>query len=933
MATESPLRSISRVAPLPEDELAELERLLCSAQGFTLVFVRSSTPVDTRRILEPLTANLATKKIRLRELPLAEEVLDLYDRLLGMHPKESEVLVVTGFEHSISFGVGAPSALERLNRARARFRKLSCPVVLVLPKRALDQLARWAPDFWAWSRAVIQTRTVSLPPVTPAAELPGDVGLLNLTSQQKNRHFEVLYNKLADQERDNTGNEAGRSELNRQMAWLLLSLGELKVADIYAQKAWKLSPVGSRERELALNELAVISEARGDLDGALRIRREEELPLYKKTSNVRGQAITRGRIADILEIRGKHDEALNVHQELLSVYEELQDVRERAVTMGRIADLHQARGKLDEALRLRQEVLPVYEELKDRHAQAVTWGRIADVLEEQGKLDEALRIREEEVFPVYEQLGSLREQAMILVKIADVLKSRGDYNEALRIYRDESLPVFERLDRPHDLVHVRTKIAQAYLGREESSDRERAVELLDLALRDAERLHIPEADWIHSILEEHGLEANASAPHVAKPPRPPYLQDEESEQRVAEQAIAPEPPTEHTRTTPLAFLVFATEWDSKHGGLSTFNRELCRALARRKLRVLCKVAKTNDAEIKSACADSVEIIRVIPRDFSPDVIVGHDLVTGYEASSHKSDEYKESLLVQFIHTAPNLIEAYKTPPAGVERADKADDKSGRQLDLTADADLVVGVGPLLLREISTLLFGRQSKSEVYQLNPGIAEEEASDGMPLGVLCLVLARAEDDILKGLDIAACAVRNVGKHGKDPAPILHVRGAEPGGGDNLNAKLLNVSRLPQNRLRVRPYTANADRIGADIRSSSVVLMPSRSEGFGLVGLEALALGVPILVSSESGLGELLRGVADDVAHLFVVNITGNDEKDVRTWEQAIDRVLSDRLSSFAQALKLRDRLRETLSWDVVAEELIQRIARELLNRPVVG
>ena len=37
-------------------------------------------------------------------------------------------------------------------------------------------------------------------------------------------------------------------------------------------------------------------------------------------------------------------------------------------------------------------------------------------------------------------------------------------------------------------------------------------------------------------------------------------------------------------------------------------------------------------------------------------------------------------------------------------------------------------------------------------------------------------------------------------------------------------------------------------------LVLMPSRTEGFGLTGLESLSAGLPVLVSKNSGFGEAL-------------------------------------------------------------------------------
>jgi tetratricopeptide (TPR) repeat protein len=132
---------------------------------------------------------------------------------------------------------------------------------------------------------------------------------------------------------------------------------------------------------LLLDELAGLLASIGELDEALRIRQEEELPVYERLGDVRERAVTLGKIADVYQARGQLDEALRIRQEEeLPVYERLGDVRERAVTLGKIADVYQARGQLDEALRIRQEEqLPVYERLGDVQARAVTLGKIADV--------------------------------------------------------------------------------------------------------------------------------------------------------------------------------------------------------------------------------------------------------------------------------------------------------------------------------------------------------------------------------------------------------------------------------------------------------------------------------------------------------------------------------------------------------------------------
>ena len=217
-----------------------------------------------------------------------------------------------------------------------------------------------------------------------------------------------------------------------------------------------------RSRAVTMGKIADILQARGELDEALRIRREEELPVYERLGDVRSRAVTMGKIADILQARGELDEALRIRrEEQLPVYDRLGDVRSRAVTMGKIADILQARGELDEALRIRrEEELPVYERLGDVRSRAVTMGKIADILQARGELDEALRIRREEELPVYERLGDVRSRAVTMGKIADILQARGELDEALRIHEEERQPIAEKLGDVDSLIHIWVKTSR-----------------------------------------------------------------------------------------------------------------------------------------------------------------------------------------------------------------------------------------------------------------------------------------------------------------------------------------------------------------------------------------------------------------------------------------------------------------------------------------
>jgi tetratricopeptide (TPR) repeat protein len=251
--------------------------------------------------------------------------------------------------------------------------------------------------------------------------------------------------------------------LVHEQARRLVTRGRLDEAKVLFAEAARYAEEAGQELSatIARGAIANILYRRGDLDEALRIRREEELPVYERLGDVRSRAITMGQIADILESRGDLDEALRIRrEEELPVYERLGDVRSRAVTLGKIADILYRRGDLDEALRIRrEEQLPVFERLGDVRERAVTMGKIADILYSRGDLDEALRIRREEQLPVFERLGDVRERAVTMSKIADILQSRGDLDEALRIFRQELLPAFERLDDVRSRAVVLGRIA------------------------------------------------------------------------------------------------------------------------------------------------------------------------------------------------------------------------------------------------------------------------------------------------------------------------------------------------------------------------------------------------------------------------------------------------------------------------------------------
>lgn len=99
-----------------------------------------------------------------------------------------------------------------------------------------------------------------------------------------------------------------------------------------------------------------------------------------------------------------------------------------------------------------------------------------------------------------------------------------------------------------------------------------------------------------------------------------------------------------------------------------------------------------------------------------------------------------------------------------------------------------------------------------------------------------------------------------------------------------------------------------------SDLVTVPSRAEGFGMVGVEAISAGVPVLVSSETGIAFALEEVEGGTA---VIVDSDNPEE----WACRIQQVSEQKPEErFATAVHLREQYGKVYSWDIQTEKFTQ-------------
>ena len=169
--------------------------------------------------------------------------------------------------------------------------------------------------------------------------------------------------------------EKDRVRVERAGSWFAIHNGPFRVWMDFCERALGAS-LAPGERSNLLWTLANVAMHGGALERALTAA-EEKRALAQGRHEERDAALAAGLCADILEARGELEEALRIRrEEALPVFERLGDVRSRAVMIGKVADILQARGELEEALRsLRDEVLPAFERLGDVRSRAVKIGR------------------------------------------------------------------------------------------------------------------------------------------------------------------------------------------------------------------------------------------------------------------------------------------------------------------------------------------------------------------------------------------------------------------------------------------------------------------------------------------------------------------------------------------------------------------------------
>jgi glycosyltransferase involved in cell wall biosynthesis len=208
---------------------------------------------------------------------------------------------------------------------------------------------------------------------------------------------------------------------------------------------------------------------------------------------------------------------------------------------------------------------------------------------------------------------------------------------------------------------------------------------------------------------------------------------------------------------------------------------------------------------------------------------------------------------------------------------------------------LAGLDPARLRVV------HEGVAEPFRTPPGTEARRRTQrayGVADGEYLLAVGGLGDR--KNLGVVADALHRVRPSGEGPE--LLVVGPDRQGAEGVRAALDALG----GRVRVAGYAPDADLPGL-VAGARAVLHPSREEGFGLVPVEAMAAGAPVLAGTAASVVE----VAGSAACLL-------DPDDADAWAGAIERVRHDDAWRAELVAAGTDRARR-FTWDRAAAETL--------------
>ena len=364
-------------------------------------------------------------------------------------------------------------------------------------------------------------------------------------------------------------------------------------------------------------------------------------------------------------------------------------------------------------------------------------------------------------------------------------------------------------------------------------------------------------------------------------------------------------------------LVLGKSWGwSVDGGLSHVITEMAKQFAKNEeVQVSCLVAETKKEQQDQAKEDGVHLVQArsmegytplgclaFPQDSiaDVDVVIGH----GKDVGQH-AQPLKTSYSSKWVHFACS-----------------SEVKIEDELKLCEESDLTFAVGSDVAEECGCQL--TFCGKEVHSFIPGIFneirmyEQGVRERKRFSVITLYPSAKE--ITAGEKVYSIPAKAVGMLPVGKYRLIAV--CAPGDKPDEVKEILLQQGITHKQLTVRSHCEDLTSCCKMFVEADLLILPSvpsKCEGFGLIALQAISADLPVLVSSNCGLGNALK----DLPHgdLFVV-----DSDEPEEWKKHIMAMKEkDRSQRLSEAREMRERYNEKYPWEGQCKTVLQKILQQ--------
>ena len=323
-------------------------------------------------------------------------------------------------------------------------------------------------------------------------------------------------------------------------------------------------------------------------------------------------------------------------------------------------------------------------------------------------------------------------------------------------------------------------------------------------------------------------------------------------------------------------------------------------------------------------------------------VIGHGHFYGPAAGKQvqllKEDGVGQARLMLVMHTDPHDTEAAKGGDDAHERAAKKIHDI-KELATNPEFDaLVICVGPRLV-DIWKLdhLYELVPEDKFLRFDPGfdagqkVVDVAEGSRRPIAQPRILIAgRLEDDDVKGFKTAMRAISAVAEAQRVAKTRIRPKIVALGiaAGADTDAFLRQINVIAGMEASAIPFTTNRNEYFRELRKASMLLMPSRAEGFGLVAQDAVAVGTPVVVADRSGFVRLLEGMPREVnvsgmsAPTPYVDSSDQDGDICNEWRDKITTIATHPETAREATIALRKHLLANAKQS--AEKLVRRVRR---------